>query len=252
MSNVIAPRDDSVQEHFTNLADMGGATRRARRCKTQSSFSYETRSKMRVFFCSRCLCMLCHTGPMINVQYEAPEGQLASLLSSLYRLDFEGDYFCEIERADRAQFRFQLLGTGEYHFATGEIVETFPVTIIGPTTGPVTAKSQGSLSIFGWGLVPGGWAALMGSEAADYIDRAFDARMIFGPWIMEIRDRLRTQILPIRSKSAAWRLRIFFVSKRRRLLNLFKRLMLGLPNPARPMSTASRNKPHSRFDSWSA
>lgn len=131
-----------------------------------------------------------HAGPMINVQYEAPEGHLASLLSSLYRLDFEGDSFCEIERADRAQFRFQLEGSGEYHFASGEIVETFPVTIIGPTTGPVTAKSQCSLSIFGWGLLPAGWAALMGNKAADYVDSAFDAQLIFGHWVMEIRDQL--------------------------------------------------------------
>jgi AraC-like DNA-binding protein len=127
---------------------------------------------------------------MIHVQYEAPDGHLAALVSSLYRLDFEGDSFCEIERADRAQFRFQLKGTGEYHFTNGEVVQICPVTIIGPTTAPVTAKSQCSLSVFGWGMLPAGWAALMGSEAADYVDKAFDARLIFGDWIMGIRDEL--------------------------------------------------------------
>jgi hypothetical protein len=40
MSNDIVPHDDSVQDDFTKLADSGCATRRARRCKTQSSFSY--------------------------------------------------------------------------------------------------------------------------------------------------------------------------------------------------------------------
>jgi AraC-like DNA-binding protein len=37
---------------------------------------------------------------------------------------------------------------------------------------------------------PSGWAALMGSEAEDYVDQAFDARRIFGDWIMQVRDEL--------------------------------------------------------------
>ena len=127
---------------------------------------------------------------MIDVQYEAPDRRLAGLISSFYRLDYQGDNFSELERADRAQFRFQLLGTGEYHFANGEVTPTYPVTVIGPTTAPVIAKAQTSLSIFGWGMNPAGWAALMGSEAADYIDGAFDARHIFGDWIMQVRDEL--------------------------------------------------------------
>jgi AraC-like DNA-binding protein len=127
---------------------------------------------------------------MINVQYEAPDGRLAKLVSSLYRLDFEGDAFSEIERADRAQFRFQLRGDGEYHFSNGEITPTYPVTVIGPTTAPVVANAQCSLSIFGWGMLPSGWAALMGGDAQNYVDKAFDARLIFGDWIMEIRDQL--------------------------------------------------------------
>lgn len=127
---------------------------------------------------------------MIEVQYEAPDRRLAALISSFYRLDYRGDDFCELERADRAQFRFQLDGQGEYHFAGGSIFPTYPVTIIGPTTAPVTATAQTSLSIFGWGMNPAGWAALMGSEAANHIDRAFDARLIFGDWIMQVRDEL--------------------------------------------------------------
>jgi len=127
---------------------------------------------------------------MINVQYEAPDGRLAGLISSFYRLDYQGNNFAELERADRAQIRFQLAGQGAYHFACGEVAATFPVTVIGPTTAPVTATAQTSLSIFGWGMTPAGWSALMGSEAENYIDRAFDARRIFGDWIMQVREEI--------------------------------------------------------------
>lgn len=127
---------------------------------------------------------------MIKLQYEAPDRRLATLVSSLYRLDYEGNAFSEIERADRAQFRFQLKGSGSYRFANGEVAPTCPVTVIGPTTGPVVASSDCPLAIFGWGMTPAGWSALMGEEAPAYVDRAFDARQIFGDWIMQVREQL--------------------------------------------------------------
>ncbi len=127
---------------------------------------------------------------MLNVRYQAPADPLASLVSSFYRLDYVGDAFSEIERADRAQFRFHLVGGGSYHFATGFVSPSFPVMIIGPTSAPVTAKSDGTLTIFGWGMTTAGWAALMGKDAESRVDTAFDAREIFGDTIMELRDRL--------------------------------------------------------------
>jgi AraC-like DNA-binding protein len=127
---------------------------------------------------------------MLNVQYEAADGRLAKLVSSLYRLDYNGPAFTEVERADRAQFRFQLSGTGSYRFGDGSSSPAYPVTIIGPTTAPVEACGDGSLVIFGWGMTSAGWAALMGGEAAAYVDRAFDASRIFGDWILQVREEL--------------------------------------------------------------
>ncbi len=127
---------------------------------------------------------------MIAVQYEAPGERLAKLVSSFYRMDFEGDNFSEIERADRAQFRFQLRGVGEYHFAAGHIAPTYPVTIIGPTSAPIKATASCPLTIFGWGLLPAGWGALMGKDSASYVDQAIDARQIFGHSVMVLRQQL--------------------------------------------------------------
>lgn len=127
---------------------------------------------------------------MIDLVYEAPGERLAKLVSSFYRLDYSGDNFSELERADRAQFRFELRGNGSYHFSDGSITSSFPVTIIGPTTAPVVSKSSCPLTIFGWGMTTAGWVALMGSNAASHIDKAIDARDIFGDWIMDIRDQL--------------------------------------------------------------
>jgi AraC-like DNA-binding protein len=127
---------------------------------------------------------------VLSVNYTTPDAPLARFVSSLYRLDYEGEPFTEIERADRAQFRFHLRGGGEYRFVTGFKCASSPVMITGPTTGPVEAHSDGALTLFGWGMLPAGWAALMGRDAADWVDKAFDARIIFGDSIMELRQRL--------------------------------------------------------------
>lgn len=129
------------------------------------------------------------TADQINLQYEAPEGPLRQLVSSFYKFDYRGDALNELERADRAQFRITLSGDGWYRFGDIEI-PAFPVTVIGPTTKPFQSLSNGPISIFGWGMLPSGWAALMGAEAENWIDKAFDARQIFGDSVIELQNQL--------------------------------------------------------------
>jgi len=124
---------------------------------------------------------------MISLEYEAANDELAPLISSFYRIDHEGEPLLELERADRAQFRFYLRGRGEYNFAGGWVDPGYPVTIVGPTTAPCTTASTAEVTVFGWGITPAGWASLMGSQAEKWIDHTFDAREIFGESIMELR-----------------------------------------------------------------
>lgn len=126
---------------------------------------------------------------MIDLKYEAPDEALSQLVSSFYCFDYSGAAFNEVERADRAQFRIILQGEGRYRFSNVEIAAS-PVTVIGPTTKPFQSLSDRPIRIFGWGMLPAGWAALMGGEAGNWIDKAFDARQVFGDSIMELRDRL--------------------------------------------------------------
>ena len=127
---------------------------------------------------------------MISLQYEAPDARLSTLVSSFYRFDYEGNSLSEPERADRAQFRIMLKGVGNYRFPSGDVETTYPVTIIGPTTGAVVAFANEPLSVFGWGMTPAGWAALMGSASGDWVDKTLDGQLIFGDWIMGVRDAL--------------------------------------------------------------
>jgi AraC-like DNA-binding protein len=123
---------------------------------------------------------------MISLEYETPTEDLAPLISSFYRFEYDGEPVGELERADRAQFRFYLRGENEYRFAGGRVDSGYPVTIVGPTSAPCVTWSKGDVTVFGWGITPAGWAALMGSQAEHWADRAFDARMIFGEPIMDL------------------------------------------------------------------
>ncbi len=127
---------------------------------------------------------------MIDLQYEAPNGDLAPFVSSFYHFDYTGSHLRELERADRAQFRFLLHGRGGYRFAAGHERPAWPVTIIGPTSAPVTAMADEPLTIIGWGMTPAGWASLMGGDAEKWIDEAFDARRIFGEAITGLCSQL--------------------------------------------------------------
>jgi AraC-like DNA-binding protein len=127
---------------------------------------------------------------MIDVQYEAPDERLAPFVSSFYWFDYSGDALNELERADRAQFRILLRGQGHYQFAAGHRRATHDFTIIGPTTGPITAQSTEPLTVIGWGMTPLGWAALMGNEAGAWVDECFDATRIYGDGLHDLRQQL--------------------------------------------------------------
>jgi len=87
----------------------------------------------------------------------------------------------ETERADRAQIRFRLNRLGaEYRFPDGSVQEARGVHILGPTTGAVQVRAEGPVRLFGAGITPCGWSALIGASAATMVNRVFRADELFG------------------------------------------------------------------------
>src|SRR3546814_16704867 len=73
--------------------------------------------------------------------------------------------FDEYERADRPQFRFVTAADGEYIFADAHHAPVCRANIVGPTSGRVRAISNRPTQMFGFGMLPAGWAALVGDDA---------------------------------------------------------------------------------------
>ncbi len=125
-----------------------------------------------------------------QLRYFAPDPDLAELVSSLYSLRIAVTELDEAERADRPQFRFMLSGAGRYGFPGGHEQAAGKATIIGPTTGPVRSRATGPLFIVGFGIMPAGWAALMGPDSSQLTDRCLDAVERLGPWLNSVYDQL--------------------------------------------------------------
>lgn len=121
-----------------------------------------------------------------ELHYFPPDPDLAEMVSSFYIARINMPRFDEYERADRPQFRFMTVADGEYIFADGNHSPACRANIVGPTSGRVRAIANGPTAMFGFGMLPAGWAALMGDDADKLTDDAMDAADLFGPWIDEV------------------------------------------------------------------
>lgn len=128
--------------------------------------------------------------PPFEVDYFVPDPDLAEMVSSLYIARINMPLFDEVERADRPQFRIMPRPNGEYIFAGGHRFASSRATIIGPTSAPVRAVCAGPVVLYGFGLLPAGWAALMGDDGEKLTDGAIDAAEMFGSWIDDAIDTL--------------------------------------------------------------
>jgi len=102
----------------------------------------------------------------LQLDYAVPGADLSDYITLFYRFRSDLPTFAETERADRAQIRFVLHdGGGEYCFPDGHVQRAMDVHIVGPTTGPRIIRADRPVRVFGAGITPCGWAALIGSDA---------------------------------------------------------------------------------------
>lgn len=127
----------------------------------------------------------------MSLDYAAPEKALRNYLSVFYEFRTDAPVFEDDERADFAQIRFLLHGKGAYRFADGHECDAPQIAIVGPTTGNTRIKVEGPIHAFGSGILPAGWAAIMGTDASALVNRVIDARDIFGARLETTLDELR-------------------------------------------------------------
>jgi AraC-like DNA-binding protein len=130
----------------------------------------------------------------IALEYAVPPADLSAFVTVFYLFRADVPRFRDVERADHAQFRFKLSeGGGHYRFIDGTEQPGTDVQIVGPTTGATEIDMEGPVRVFGAGLQPAGWAALMGIDASALANRVVDATELLGPGVTVMADRLRAE-----------------------------------------------------------
>jgi AraC-like DNA-binding protein len=128
----------------------------------------------------------------IQLDYVVPPDDLSPYITVFYRFFADVRVFEDRERADRAQLRFRLdPNPGSYTFVDGNRQEATPCHLIGPTSGAMTIRGEGPVHVFGMGLTPCGWHAILGTDASAWLNRLLDAEAVFGPVIQEAAFKLR-------------------------------------------------------------
>lgn len=129
---------------------------------------------------------------MVSIRYFAPAPALRTLLSSYYWFEAPGPVFADMMRAELPQVRLVVEGRALNHFGTGVVRASGPAQLQGPTTAPVRFTAAGRLSVFGIGLLPLGWATLVGTPADELADDLVDLSPFAGPPVADFVDAVAT------------------------------------------------------------
>lgn len=127
----------------------------------------------------------------VAMDYFVPAPDLASLVSGYHLFRCELPLMRDVTRAEMGQLRFLLSGGGSYRFGTGAPVRAPEVAIAGPTHAATRIEAHGPTVVLGIGLLPAGWAALVGQDAHALRDAVTDAAPLFGGAMLATLGRLR-------------------------------------------------------------
>jgi AraC-like DNA-binding protein len=127
----------------------------------------------------------------VSLDYAAPDAALKEFVSVFYDFRVDIPSFEDDDRADLAQLRFQLTGSGSYRFADGHIQSAPEIQLVGPTMGVTHISVEGPSQVFGAGLLPAGWGAMIEIDASSVTNRVIDATDLFGRDLYQVADRLR-------------------------------------------------------------
>jgi AraC-like DNA-binding protein len=128
----------------------------------------------------------------VSLDYAAPADELKEFVSVFYNFQVRAQRFEGDDRADLAQLRFQLTGSGVYRFADGHLQKGPEIQLVGPTMGVTHISIDGPMDVFGMGLLPAGWGALTEVDASSLANRVIDATELLGRSLKDVADRLRT------------------------------------------------------------
>lgn len=111
---------------------------------------------------------------MISIRYFTPAPHLRQHVSSFYWFESRLPAFADLMRAELGQIRLVVEGHAINQYQDGHCRPGQGAVLQGPTSAPVHYQANGRLALFGIGLLPRGWAEMIGVPADELADDAVD------------------------------------------------------------------------------
>jgi AraC-like DNA-binding protein len=129
-------------------------------------------------------------GQAFSLRYFSPAAPLRGWVSSYYIFEADVPRLSDTLRAELPQVRFFFQGGGTFSYGGDAPVQLPKAALCGPTTVAVKFTAEGPLRLFGAGLLPAGWAALVGAGANEFADSVTDLEGVAGPVARRALDRM--------------------------------------------------------------
>ncbi|MCE7795164.1 AraC family transcriptional regulator [Sphingobium sufflavum] len=126
----------------------------------------------------------------VSLSYLAPPEDLSALFGPMYLFVADKRAVSDHTRADFAQIRFMLMGTGDYSFHDGRRESTPACCMLGPTSAATRFEVDGPMRVIGVSVLPLGWVALGAGDAGEVADSVFDLAERFGRAWSDLHARL--------------------------------------------------------------
>jgi methylphosphotriester-DNA--protein-cysteine methyltransferase len=121
---------------------------------------------------------------MISIRYFTPPPALRQHISSLYWFESRLPAFADMMRAELGQIRLVVEGQPRSVYVDKRQRVGSGAILQGPTTAPTHYFCDGTLTLFGIGLLPLGWAELVGIPADELANNGTDLASVMPPAVV--------------------------------------------------------------------
>lgn len=138
-----------------------------------------------------------------SLRYFSPAAPLRPWVSSYYLFEVDHPVIADTLRAELPQVRFMFRGFGSFRYGEGPQIVMPQAALCGPTSVAVNFNAVGPLAVFGAGLLPAGWAALVGAGASEFANTLTDLEQVAGVAARRALDRMGEATTPREVVAAA-------------------------------------------------
>lgn len=126
----------------------------------------------------------------MRLNYHLPRPDLRDYIRAYYLFETDARVVHSM-CAELGNIRCLLSGGGQFHLSDGSSAPCAPTALLGPTMGAYSFDADAGTRVFGVGILPRGWKALLGVDAGELADKVVDLSALTGAGACRAGDEIR-------------------------------------------------------------